>query len=220
MSKLKSAKDCNHERKGQKTKDNKSLHLFRFQFANFLIENNLPFSLSSRLGAFINNLAQNYDLRQLSSFSVDRKCISEIATNFLGPYFQEKYLEILKYTPFSLALDEGSLKDNTQYLAISAKHLESKASFFTTTKLISLIQLEGSKTGKTIFKLLELLLFTGEDGELRKKMFMGVCTDGATNMISTGNASLTSQLEEILPHMIYVYDFFSYIQSYSERLYQ
>jgi len=180
---------------------------FQFQITNFLIKNNLPFNLSENLSKLINHLTQNYNVNELSTFNIDRKCVSEIASNFWGPYFQENYLTILKDTPFSLALDEGSLKGNTEYLAISARYLESNSSLLTTTKLIALIQLEGSKTGETIYNLVMSLLFSGKDGEIRKKNCMGICTDGASNMISTGNASLSSRLQQAIPHLVVIHDF-------------
>jgi len=104
-------------------------------------------------------------------------------------------------------LDEGSLKGSSEYLAISARYLENSTSFITTTKLISLIQLEGSKTGETIYNLLVSLLFTGEDGKLRKNNCLGICTDGASNMISAGTASLTSRLKTIIPNLVVIHDF-------------
>jgi len=195
-----------HEDKYQFERKKKVQLQFRFQMTNFLIKNNLPFNLSENLSKFINSLNQNYTSNELSSFRIDRNNISDIASNFLGPYFQENYLNILNHTPFSLALDEGSLKGNTEYLAISARYLENNRSLLTTTKLISIIQLEGSKTGETIYNLVVSLLFTGEDGEQRKKNCVGVCTDGASNMISTGNASLTSRLQQIIPHLVVIHD--------------
>jgi hypothetical protein len=189
------------------SQENNDQYQYRFEFTNFIIQNNLPFNLTDKLNKFINDVAHKYTRTELSSFKIDRKCISEIAGNFISPYFQEIYLNILKKTPFSLSLDEGSLKGNIEYLAINARYLPSSTSLLTTTKLISLIQLEGSKTGETLYKLLVSLLFTGEDGELRKNNCLGICTDGASNMISTGTASLTSRLLEIMPNLVIIHDF-------------
>jgi len=180
---------------------------FRFEVASFLIQNNLPFNLSDKLSAFISTLAQKFTSDELSIFTVDRNHISDIAGSCLGPFFQQSYLNLLKNTPFSLSLDEGSIKGNTEYLAVNARYLETSTSLHTTTKLIAMIQLEGSKTGETLYNLLVSLLFTGSDGEMRKKMCLGICTDGAANMISSGNSSLTSRLEEIFPQIISIHDF-------------
>jgi len=168
---------------------------FRFEVTSFLIQNNLPFDLSDKLSAFISTLVQKFTSDELSIFTVDRNHISDIAGSCLGPFFQQSYLNLLKNTPFSLSLDEGSIKGNTEYLAVNARYLETSTSLHTTTKLIAMIQLEGSKTGETLYNLLVSLLFTGSDGEMRKKMCLGNCTDGAANMISSGNSFLTSRLE-------------------------
>ena len=48
-------------------------------------------------------------------------------------------------------MDEGCLESNTEYVAISAKYLETESSVIPVTKLISITELHGSKTGEALY---------------------------------------------------------------------
>jgi len=110
-------------------------------------------------------------------------------------------------SPFSISIDEGSIKGNTEFLAVSSTYFKDQGSIETQTKLIGLIELEGSRTGETLYDKITQLLFSGERGEMRKKNMMGVASDVASNMISTKSAGVTNRFQNDYPYIIVSHDF-------------
>ena len=64
--------------------------------------------------------------------------------------------------PFSISLDEGSVKGSITYLVVNARYLPSIEATKTTTKLIGLLQLGDSTTGKTLHDTINTFLFEGD----------------------------------------------------------
>ena len=177
---------------------------FRFQMAAFLMQNNLPFNLSEKLMEFIKGLLQLHSAEKIQSFTINRNHVSAIASECIGEYLQKKYLNILENTYFSIAIDEGSIKGNIEYLAINARFLENESEV--TTKLIGLIEMGASSTGETLYNTLNAFLFSGEDGNKRKKMFMGIAADEAPNMISLVKG-VTNRFKAEIPYLEITHDF-------------
>lgn len=168
------------------------LNYFRFQITSFLINNNLPFSLTENLIELIRDLLKTHSAKALSEFPINRKHVSNIVTYYcVGPHFKDKHLNLLAKIPYSISLDEGKTKDNLQYLAINARFLPTEDDIHTQTRLLGLVQLGESKTGNTIFNMLQDFLFTGEEGHLRRKNLIGVASDHASNMISSRDSGAT-----------------------------
>jgi len=180
---------------------------YRFEITNFIIKNNLPFSFAEKFGPFLQKLLQEFTLDSLLQFSVRTKHITKIASQCIASTIQEKYLQTLKHTFFSLAIDESSMKGTTEYLNISARFFDQEDSERTVTKLLGVIQLDGSKTGKTIYDLVEGFLFTGLEGKERKKKLMGIATDHGSNMISSVGAGVTNRFQSDLPYLVITHDF-------------
>ena len=188
------------------TKNNNQI-TFRFEVTNFIIQNNLPFNFAENFSAFLKKLLQDYTPDALLQFSIKNKHVTNIASKCIASSIQERYLKTLKSTFFSLALDEGSMKGTIEYLNISARFFDKDDSERTVTKLLAVIQLDGSKTGKTLYDLVQAFLFTGSDGKERKKKLMGIATDHGSNMISAVNAAVTNRFQSDLPYIIVVHDF-------------
>jgi len=74
------------------------------------------------------------------------------------------------------------------------------------TKLLALVEMQGSSTEEKLFKLLDDLLFSSRASEKRTFNFMGIATDKASNMISKRNAGLKNRLKEKHPHIYVVHD--------------
>ena len=179
---------------------------FRFQITNFIIQNNLPFSISDKISKFIKLLIDTHTPISLSNFTVNPKHVNRIISKCFGPSIKESYLSKLKETFFSISLDEGSIKGNVEYLAVSARFFETESDERTVTKLLDLIQLEGCTKGKTLYDLIESSLFSGNEGKERKKNLMGISTDHTSNMISGKDKGLTNRFEKDLPHLVVVHD--------------
>ena len=63
---------------------------------------------------------------------------------------------------FSISLDEGSAKGTITYLAVNPRYLSSIEATKTTIKLIGLLQLGDSTTGKTLHDTINTFLFEGD----------------------------------------------------------
>jgi len=65
-----------------------------------------------------------------------------------------------------------------------------------------------SATGETIYNMIEHFLFSGKEGEKRKLHLMGIASDHASNLISSGMKSMTSRLmnEGDTKHIVVVHD--------------
>ena len=186
---------------------NNELLNFRFQVAEFLINNNLSFNLAENFAFFLRKLLGEYSVNSLQSFTVNRNHISEIAKFGISPSLKEEYLKILETTPYSVSLDESGSKGNTQYLAISARFLPSIEATQTVTKLLGLLEMKTSASGETLYQMLTDFLFSNDHEGKRRKNLMGVSTDGASNMISLKDAGLTNRLRNDIPHVIVTHDF-------------
>lgn len=112
-----------------------------FDIASFIIQNNLPFSIAEKLCSFISQLAMDFPPEDLCSIEVNRKQISKLASKTIGPEIQSKYLKILEDSPYSISIDEGSLKGTIEYLAISATFFDNSSSVESKTRIIGVLPL-------------------------------------------------------------------------------
>ena len=180
--------------------------LFRFRVARFILINDLPFSFADKFSKFLKNLYTLYPQETLENFTVNRKHITHIASNCISPYVKDKYFSLLESTPFSISLDCGTAKGNVEYLAVNARYLDSSSSTKSTTKLLGIVEMKDSATGKTLNNLVHELLFKGEEEERRKENIMGVSSDGAANMLAK-NKGFASRLKQTVKHLLIIHDF-------------
>lgn len=179
---------------------------FRFQVTNFILQNNLPFKFADEFAKFLTLLFKTHDFESLSKFNLNKKHITKIANQCIGPHVQNSYLKKLEDTFFSISLDEGSIQGRIEYLMITARFFETNDSERTTTKLLSVLELEGSRTGETLHKFVENFLFTGFQGRKRKNNLIGIATDHAPNMISERDAGITNRYFQELPYLVITHD--------------
>jgi len=179
---------------------------YKLQITAFLLKNNLPFKLASKLDYFVKHLLDDFPPRVIASYNITREDASEIANERIGRVLKNKLLANLERCYFSISIDEATIQ-KTEYLAVNARYLEDENSIHTVTKLIALFQLGKSGTGETLYNIITDLLFTGTGAEGRRKNFMGISTDGAAKMIGSGDKNLASRLKKEIPHMIAVHDF-------------
>jgi len=185
---------------------NLSLRHFYFETVSFIIKNNLPFSVTGEIMKFIKFLLKNHSPKSLSTFTMNRKHVSNIATFCIAPHFRQMYLDLLAKTPYSIAIDEGETKTGVQYLAINARFIPLETAIKTETKLLGLVEVKESQTGQDIYSMLSEFLFSGDEGAERKKNLVGTASDAAPNMISSRGAGACSRLMKDLPYVVNVHD--------------
>ena len=166
---------------------------FKFILTSFIIKNNLRFSLANNLSKLVHMLLETYDARALQTYALDRKEASLIARECIGSFLQKRYLVYLESSPFSISLDEGLVKGNTEYLATAVRYYQDSSVLSTKTSLLALLELKGSSTGETLFGLVFDLLFRGSEAQQTMKNFMAIASDKAAKMISRGHAGATNR---------------------------
>ena len=98
------------------------LHL-KFALSVFLVNNNLPFNLSSKLLTFLQDLLGSYDIGLLSRTKIDEHEVSQIARDGIAYEISENLRSKLEDSPFSICVDEGRDKSKKEFLAIGARFL-------------------------------------------------------------------------------------------------
>ena len=180
---------------------------FRMQIADFVLQNNLAFDVVEDLMKLIKELITRHDLASLRSFTMNRNLMSNIAGTYARSYIQSKLLKRLTKTPFSISVDEGSVKSRIEYLSIYARFFNSDEDTQTVTRLIGLIQMGENSTGEELYSKIHKFLFSGPDGEQRLQCCLGISSDGASNMISKLDKGAATRLKAENPHMVVVHDF-------------
>jgi len=138
--------------------ENLEMH-FRFEVTDFLLSNNLPFSLANKLSPFLRKLATNHTSAELSMFTINDKNVSKIAHECIGKTLKLKYQQNLAMTPYSISLDAGTAANNCEYVGINIRFLQQitkseEVLLAPVTKTIALQKLGTSATGKAFFDLL------------------------------------------------------------------
>jgi len=150
-----------HSQIGEKLVQGNNEIYFRFHAATFIIQHNLPFILAEKLLSFVQLVTNNHNVEALKNYTLNANHISQIASRCIESDLQAKYLNLLKRSPFSIALDETSSCNNEEFVAINARLLQ-EDSYLPTTKLIALLKIEESSTGENLYNLVHDFLFSGQ----------------------------------------------------------
>ena len=125
----------------------------------------------------------------------------------MAPILKKIHFSELEKKPFYLAIDEAS-NSNIEYLAVAATYYQNNRDILPSNKLIALLQVEESCTGEALYQKIWDLLFGDETGLKRQKNLVGIVTDGAKNMISSGQAGLTNRLKATIgDHLLITHDY-------------
>lgn len=202
----------------QRTKSSDPMPL-KFDTIDFLINNNLPFSLGSKLLEFMQSLLQKYEPKTLLEAKLDDHFVSQ-TTRECGSYIQDQIFSHLQHSPFSISVDEGRDKARLEYLAVSAtyypydvKNKVLKDSRM--TSFLGLIELGTSYEGEVLYEKLTKFLFDRPGGASIKKNLIGICSDHAPNMISDRVANqinpqgkgLCNRLKNDFPYIFVIHDY-------------
>ena len=91
-------------------------------------------------------------------------------------------------------------------MVISAKYFEKDCSA-STTKMICLFEIDDACTREALYNRIWNYHFVGEGGEERQKNVIGIVSDGARNMISSGGDGACNRLKEKLIHITVTHDY-------------
>jgi len=111
---------------------------FRFEVAKFVLQNNLPISLTDKLITFAKNIANNFDIKDLNEVTVNRNHTASFAIA-IGTALQSRYLQILENQPYSIAIDAETGEGNEEFLAINRRYFESEGAKTSRTTLLGLL---------------------------------------------------------------------------------
>ena len=195
-----------------KSNDN---NLLRLEMVEFLVNNNLPFSLGERILKFFQSIIQSYFSKTILEAKIHSKFISSITKKFLGKYLQEQLFQKLEDSPFSISVDGGSDDFGKEYLAISALYYNCDSDNYPKTSLLGLIELGTSYEGDTLYGKLKQFLFERTNGSKLKENFMGICSDHGSNMISdkvpnsvnVKGKGLCNRLKADFPYIFVIHDY-------------
>jgi len=168
----------------------------------FIIQNNLPFSFAEELIKLFEELKHQNLLTKASNVKLTRKETAVIAKEGISKFLKKDLIIQMRQRPFSLILDEASDGFGKKFLLVLIRFLNIENLVFE-EKVHSLIEMGNSSTGKTIYDALKQEVLNEEKICAN---FMGLCTDGASNMRSTGDNSLTSILTNEFPHIFSYHD--------------
>ena len=177
---------------------------FQYEIAKFILKKDLPFSLTKDLVELIHRLAKNFG-SDLLTCKANKNDISKF-TLAIGQHLKQQHLKTLVNCPFSLAIDGGTTEGNEEYLGMNARYFSNDSDTKTTTKLIGLIPFTKGASGENILQMIEKFLFSGEEGEIRKKKLVGVSVDGAPNMLSSKEGGATNRLAKQIESLVVTYD--------------
>jgi len=166
------------------------------EFSKFILQYRLPFSIASPLNAFIQQILGYYPIEMIQNYTVNRRTVTSATYSICETLREEIFLN-LKSSPFSLSLDASSDAYGYSYLAICARYMELGYDR-TVTKLITILPLTTSSTGKTIFNMIMEKVPTTDE---IKRNCMEVVTDDGSNMTGV-EKGVSSRLKEVCPHII------------------
>ena len=175
--------------------------LFQFEIAKFLVDKRLPFVITEELVLFIRRITQKLCKEPIPAYKASRDTITRVVNHCICGSLKQKIIDDLKRTPYSLAIDETTDPYGSSYLAICATYLGNSPDGHTKllTRLISVIQLDVSKTGQAIFDKLDEEFFS-KDKSLKHNL-MGIATDQGSNMVGR-DRGLTALIAQMCPYLV------------------
>jgi len=180
----------------------------KFQICKFIIDHQLPFSISQDLLELIKKSANEF-YSGINACNLDRNKASEIIRECICPVLRTEILNQLNSSPFSISVDESTDIHGTSYLAVSATYLphienDGRVSFKEpVSSLVSVIELDESHDGETLYqKLLEEFFSLTP---LLEENCIGIACDQGSNLNGKGKG-LSGRLCSDYPYMIKVND--------------
>jgi len=167
----------------------------KFKLAMFLIQNHLPFIFIEELLQLLRDLRNTKQLIPASNLKVDRKEMASLSKEGISAYYKQNIIQSTRSQPFGMILDEAKDSTGKKYLLVMIRTLNVENMMFE-EQVHSLIQMKEESTGQAIYDLLKENILNDQE---TKHYLTGICTDGASNMRSTGKLSMFSLLSKENP---------------------
>ena len=179
------------------TKDNKLLE-GKLRILIFCIDHNLPFTFVEDLFKLLNDLKKENQLLPMGGTKMTRETASNLAKNCIYPYLKIKVIQRMRESKYSIAFDEATGICGKKFFLVMIRFLNTETLLYESF-VHSLFEVENSK-GINLYSLLKNEVLN-EDKILTN--LMGVCSDGASNLRSKGEDSLTSILSTNYNYIAY-----------------
>ena len=123
---------------------------FYFKLIQFILENRLPYTTIEPFIKFFNEVMVDLRINSFKKIFVSSTSAQTIAAECITKELKDLIFAKLREKSLSLSFDGISDLYGTSYLAVSAKYLEDGTKFLE-SKLMTIILMEDSSTGKIIF---------------------------------------------------------------------
>ena len=163
-------------------------------FAKFILQYRLPFSIVAPLNTFVKQVST---MNSNQVFQDSRKTITT-TTSIISNTLQFDLYQELRNSPFSMSLDISSDVHGYSYLAICARFLEEDNYERPVTKLLSILPINDSSIGETLFKMISDKFFFENEIKLH---FMGIVSDDGSN-ITGEEKGVAQRLTDVYTHII------------------
>jgi len=140
------------------------LQKIRIECVAFLLQNGLPFSVSSNLVSFFQHLLNLYNTETLKSVEISNVTAAQIAKNCISKSYKDEIYRDISRVPFSLQFDESASKSGPSYLCTFVRYIKNDVF---QDRLLGLNEITEGSTGLELYKLVMNEVFGGE-----KKMLL------------------------------------------------
>ena len=152
------------------------------KYTGFLMQNQLPFSLIQNLCDFFKHLLQQYGPQAIQETSLSNVKAAQIAKECILKSFKDSIFEDLSKTPFALMFDESSDVFGSPYLCTHVRYIKDGK---VRNRFLSLEQITEATTGESLLKIVKTKVFDSTTEMCLQKNLIGICSDRASNMISS-----------------------------------
>jgi len=171
--------------------------------AKFIVTSHLPFNSAPRVLELIQSITSQFDQRLVQNAHLSDKTMSQIIRRCISDDLQDELFNYLQKAPFSLMIDESSDFYGGKYLALLIRYIDDQEQK-PATKLITIVELEDLTTGEELYKRINASVFRNDP--LIKQNLIGLCTDNASNMLSSKDAGVSNRLMVDISHLVHVRD--------------
>lgn len=176
---------------------------FMLKIAKFVVVNHLPFDCGPKVLEFLKEMTQSYDLNLLLKAHTSRPMITDIIRYGIGHTLQTGIFTHLKKSRFSIIFDGTSDSFGGKYLGILVRYLN-LAKRKVATKIIAILEMKGDTTGETLYNTIRGLFYEYDKAILEN--LVGLCSDNASNCISSKDKGCANRFMTDFPGVIHVRD--------------
>jgi len=199
---IKALKEFRQRKKKEVEVSKEILDEARVDLTLFLLQHELPFSLSTQIATMMQKFFEKYGGQAIKQITLSDKTAATIARETLCKSVKEELFDDLRNNLFSLSFDGGSdTYSGPSYLCTYVRYI--KAGKYE-NRMLSLKEIGKSYTGEALFNLVKSI-FSGQNKEALKNL-VGVCSDEGSNMVGK-EKGLCSRIKSEHPQVYVANDF-------------